>query len=162
MDVAALKAILMRMEELYVAGGAAAAAKDIQRVTQLLEGHEDESVDRFIAETKALLQKPPAARKVSGADQKLVHEHATRLLAADLDQDSFSDALERLDQDSRIGKNDWFAIANRYRNAPTGSTHVYKFKSIREARAAIRDAFIERYEASSKQSIIERITRWAS
>jgi hypothetical protein len=51
-------------------------------------------------------------------------------------------------------------IANRYRNAPTKRTHVYKFKSIRDARTAIRDTFVERREASSKQGIIDRLTKW--
>jgi hypothetical protein len=91
-----------------------------------------------------------------------VSTHADRLLAAGIDATAFDLALAKLDKDASISKADWAAIANRYKNAPTAATHVYKFKSSKEARAAIRDAFIERHEANSKRGIIDRLTKWAS
>jgi hypothetical protein len=117
-------------------------------------------VETFIAETKQLLNRPPATR-TSAVDLERVDRYADRLLAAGIDQDAFSMALSELDADALVGKAEWVAIANRYRNAPTQGTHAYKFKSNKEARAAIRDAFIERHEASSKRGVIERLTKWA-
>ncbi len=161
MDVKELRAALERIESLYAAAGSTAAAKDLRSVADLLEGYEEKRVETFIAETKEILDKP-AATRTSTVDLERVTRHADQLLAADIDQVAFDKALGQLDADPLVRKGEWAAIANRYRNAPTNGTYVYKFKSNKEARAAIRDAFIERYEADSKRGIIARITQWAS
>jgi hypothetical protein len=160
MDIKQLKSALERIESLYAAAGAASAAKDVRSVARLLDGHEGQSVEEFIAETNELLNRasPPTA----AVDEERIARHANRLLAAGVDQNAFDTELRELDNDVSIGKVEWAAIANRYRNAPTNGTHVYKFKSNKEARAAIRDAFIERHEANSKRGIIDRLTKWAS
>lgn len=161
MDIKELKRALERLEDLYAAAGAAAAAKDLRSVSKLLDGHDGKSVDAFIAETNELLAQT-TERKTFDVDHGRVDVHADRLLAAGIDQQKFDAAMAELDDDDALGKPEWAAIANRYRNAPTNGTHVYKFKSNKEARAAIRDAFIERHEANSKRGIIDRLTKWAS
>lgn len=161
MDIKELKATLERIEGLYAAAGAVAAAKDLRSVAHLLDGHDGKSVEAFITETRELLARPTGTTPVS-VDIERVALHADRLLSAGIDQSAFDAALRELDGDALVGKPEWAAIANRYRNAPTNGTHVYKFKSNKEARAAIRDAFIERHEANSKRGIIDRITKWAS
>lgn len=161
MDIKELKQALERIESLFASAGAAAAAKDLRIVAQLLEGHDGKSVDAFIAETNELLAKSTGS-KPTAADDAIVARHADQLLAAGLDQAAFDAALKALDDDANVGKPEWAAIASRYRNAPTNGTHVYKFRSHKEARAAIRDAFIERHEASGKRSILDRLTKWAS
>jgi hypothetical protein len=161
MDIKELKVALERIEALYAAAGATAAAKDLRSVAHLLDGHDGKSVEAFIAETRQLLDKPASAVSTA-VDLERVALHADRLLGVGTDQSKFDAALVALEADSLVGKAEWAAIANRYRNAPTNGTHVYKFKSNKEARAAIRDAFIERYEAKSKGGIIDRITKWAS
>jgi hypothetical protein len=163
MKVSEFKEVLRRLEELYEAAGATAQAGDLARVLRLLEGNETKTVDEFVAETRSLLTGERHRESVSiGVDEDRVAFHARRLLEAGTDQQAFQAALEALDQDKRLGKAEWFAIANRYRNAPTGGTHVYKYSTIKAARAAIRDVFIERFESESKRGILERLTRWAS
>ena len=162
MKIEQFKDILTRLEQLYSAAGAGAPAKDVRAVARLLEGNEDKTMDEFIAETKALLNDPPRAKTKMSADQNCVAIHARRLLDAGTDQSAFQTALESLDADKGLGKTDWYAIANHYRNAPAGGTHVYKFNSVKAARAAIRDVFIERFEAESKRGVIDRIMHWAS
>lgn len=162
MNIKELERVLERLERMYAAAGASGPAKDLKSVMRILEGHGEKSVEDFVAETRALLDSAAGDdgdKRVSG---DLVDEHARRLLAAATDQPQFEAALAALDQDGRIGKLEWFAIANRYLNEPTNGTHVYRFKSVKEARSAIRDAFVERFEAGSKQGIIKRLTRWAS
>jgi hypothetical protein len=161
MDIKELKAALQRIEDLYSAAGAMTAAKDLRNVTQLLDGHDGMSVDSFIAETNELLSRPPASKTTTIHEDRVAY-HANRLLAAGIDQKTFDNALNDLDSDASVGKAEWAAIANRYRNAPTKGTYIYKFKSNKLARAAIRDAFIERHEAKSKRGIIDRLTKWAS
>jgi hypothetical protein len=164
MNVTELKAVLHRLEELYIAGGASAAAKDLRSIAGLLEGHEDKSLDAFIDETRSLLDSPKgtAAARQSTVNAELVASYSDRLLAANIDQAKFDPILAELDQDKRTSRHEWFAIANRYRNAPTNGTFEIKFKSIQEARKTIRDTFIERHEAASKRGVIERLTKWAS
>jgi hypothetical protein len=160
MDVKELKEILKRIEELYAAGGADTAANDLRAVARLLEGYEDKSVEAFITDTKESLDRLVERESLPAPlGDELVAIHSDRLLAARIDQVAFDAALAKLDE-SEAGKAEWAAIANRYRNAPTKRTHVYKFKSIRDARTAIRDTFVERREASSKQGIIDRLTKW--
>lgn len=160
-NVKVLRAALERLESLYAASGSSAAAKDLRSVAHLLEGHDEKSVEQFIADTKELLDRPATAR-TTRLDLERTNWHAERLLAAGVDQGAFDQALSELDADPQVGKAEWAAIANRYRNAPTSGTHLYKFKSNKEARAAIRDVFFERHEAESKRGIIDRITKWAS
>jgi hypothetical protein len=167
MNVTELKAVLHRLEELYVAGGASAAAKDLRSIAALLEGHEEKSLDAFISETRTLLDQPksaPTAAKVpvAAANDALVTSYVERLLGAGVDQGLFEPILAEFDKDKRASRHEWFAVANGYRNRPTSGTFEFKFKSIPEARKFIRDTFIERHAAVSKREAIERLTKWAS
>lgn len=161
MDIRQLKNALQRIQSLYAEAGATTAAKDLCSVAQLLDGHDEKSVESFIAETNELLAKAYSPKTANVQDERIAH-HAHRLLEAGIEQRIFDTSLGELDNDELVGKPEWSAIANLYRNAPTNGTHVYKFKSIKEARAAIRDAFIERHEANSKRGILERLNKWAS
>jgi hypothetical protein len=161
MDIKELKVALERIESLYAAAGATAVAKDIKSVARLLDGHDSQSVEAFIQETRALLERPAGSAAVS-VDIERANNLANRLLLAALDQKYFETVLAEMDSDKSLGKPEWVTIANRYLNAPTDAEHVYKFKSIKECRSAVRDAFIERQEAQSKRGILERMTRWAS
>lgn len=164
MNVTELKAVLKRLEELYAAGGATAPAKDLRSISGLLDGHESKSVDAFINETRTLLDQPKAVASMAkpAANDELVTVYAERLLGAGIDQSRFEPILAELDKDKRTSRLEWFAIANRYRNAPTSGTFEFKFKSIPEARKFIRDTFVERHAAESKRGVIERLTKWAS
>src|SRR5262249_6051574 len=122
MDVRELKEILKRIEELYAAGGASTAANDLRAVARLLEGYEDKSVETFIRETSGSLDRPVERERLPApfADE-LIAMYSRRLLTAGIDQAAFDEALKELDE-SEAGKNEWAAIANRYRNAPTKRT----------------------------------------
>jgi hypothetical protein len=167
MNVTELKAVLAKLEALYAAGGASAAAKDLRSIAGLLEGHEEKSLDVFIEETRSLLDQPKssaAATRASKApaNDALVASYVERLLGSGIDQVQFEPILTELDADKRTSRTEWFAIANGYRNTPTSGTFEFKFKSIPEARKFIRDTFIERHAAVSKREAIERLTKWAS
>jgi len=162
MNVAELKAVLERLEDLYAAGGAAAAAKDLRSIAGLLDGYEAKSVDAFISETRELLDRPKVTNAKPTANRELVLAYSEKLLAAKIDQRRFEGVMFEMDDDQNVGKLEWFGIANRYRNEPTKGTYEFKFKSIQEARKGIRDTFIERHEAASKRGVIERLTKWAS
>ena len=160
MNVGELKAVLKRLEDLYSAGGASSVAKDLRSVVELLEGHESESLDEFIADTQTLISKPES--KVPEFNEAVARKYAQALLDAGIDEQRFKAALDVLDSDASASTAEWVEIANLYRNAPTGGTHRYKFASVKAARNAILDTFGGRLESASKRGIIERITQWAS
>lgn len=162
MKVEEFKVVLQRLEDLYTAAGIAAPAKDLRSVAKLLEGSEGTTLEEFVSETRALLDRAAKPAPESVINEGKVVEHSTRLLQAGTDQDAFQKALDLLAADNALSTADWYAIANRYRNAPSGSSHIYKFKSLKAARGAIRDVFIERFESQSKRGILDRILRWAS
>jgi hypothetical protein len=162
MNIRAFKSVLERLERLYAAGGARAQAKEIRDVSSLLDGHENKTVDAYVAETKAALAADQPGQGRDHSDQDAVAVHTQRLLDAGTDQGAFDAALATLDRDDRVEKSAWFAIANQYRNLPSGATHIRKFRSIKEAREAICDVFVERFETRSKRGIIDRLTKRAS
>ena len=163
MQVKILKRLLERLRDSYSAVGAAEPAKDMRRAAQMLNGHEDKAVGEFVSETKALLDDEKPTPRGQVADGQVVAKHVRRLLAAGTDKSAFDAAIAALDDDAgEVGKVELFAIANRYRNEPSGGTHEIKFKSLKQARAAIRDVFLERSDAQSKRSAIDKLTKRAS
>jgi len=161
-----LKRVLVRLEEVFSAAGMTAPASDIHSVARLLDGSEGKTVDEFISEIKVLLERPAGRSRTSSespiAEERRIADYTSRLLGAGTDQAAFQAALDALDADRSLGAAEWYAIANRYRNEPTGASHVFRFKSGKAAREAIRNTFIERFEAQSKQGVLDRIFRRVS
>ena len=117
---------------------------------------EGKTIEEFIAETKSFMERPLSPVEGAAIEEEEFAKHSTRLLSAGTDQAAFQSALDALDADRELDPSDWYAIANHYRNAPSGGSHVYKFKSVKAARAAIRDVFIERFELQSKRGVLDR------
>jgi hypothetical protein len=161
MKVEDFKAVIGRLSDLYEAAGASAAVKDLQGINRLLDGHEKKSIDEFVGETRELLDRS-GKNTEAAPNEAIVNKYGKLLLAAGLNQSEFNALLSTVDSDKQVTKKEWFAIANLYRNSPTGGTHSYKYGSIKDAKSAINDAFINRFEAESKRGIIDRLTTWAS
>ena len=160
MKIAEFKELIARLEQLHAASGAATQAKDLRSFLKIFEGSEDKTVDEFVAETAAALSAVTAtAASSTTADRIAVY--ADRLLQAGTNETVFRRALQSLQNDEKLKNSEWYAIANRYRNAPTGSQHAYRYSSVKAAKAAIEDTFIERFERADKDGIIDRLTRWA-
>jgi hypothetical protein len=162
MNIRVFRSVLERLEKLYASAGARTQAKDIRSVSSLLDGHENKTVEAYVAETRAAIRTDDQDRGRHVADpEAYVTEHAQRLLDAGTDEEAFDAALTALDNDDRANKSAWFAIANRYRNQPTGGTSTRKFRSIKDARQAIRDVFLDRFDARSKRRVIDKLTKRA-
>jgi hypothetical protein len=163
MQIKILKRLLERLRDSYSAVGAAEPAQDMRRVAELLKGHEDKPVSEFVAETKALLHdKKPAFPAPAVATNEVIARHVRSLLRAGTDRSAFDAAMADLDSDNEVGKVELFAIANRYRNEPSGGTHEIKFKSLKQANGSILDVFLERSDAHRKRGAIDRLTKRAS
>ncbi len=160
MKIEELEHILKHISNLYSLGGARGPAKDLQRLIELFEECGQQNVEEFVRQTEESLRAPGKASQKIKTDMSAAARHAQALLAAGIDKVAFAEAMDLIVSDKEVRKNEWLAIANFYLNAPTGGTHVFKFKTIIEAKKAIKNAFVERLDGQSKQSIIEKLTRW--
>lgn len=160
MNVESLQRILQRLAELYGAGGAASEANDVKRVARALDGHGHKLVEEFVEETQKKF-KAPATSRQNDPGQEAIADHSQRLLDAATDKQAFEVAFSLLGADRAVSKSEMFAIANVYLNRPSGGSHIFKFKSAKEAKARIRSVFIERLDAQSKKKSIEKLTRWS-
>ena len=82
MNVGELKEVLERIQELYSLAGANYAAADFERLLATLAGHEDQSIDEFVEQTRALLGPAVPRRQTKRLEpgSPLVEEHVRRLL----------------------------------------------------------------------------------
>jgi hypothetical protein len=163
MKVKRLKRLFERLRDSYSAAGADEPAGDMQRVAGLFSGHEDRAVDEFVAETKRLLdgQSSTTEQTIQVADE-LAAKYIRKLLEAGTDQSVFDTVMDDLESDAEVRKIELFAIANGYRNEPSGGTYVTKFKSLKQARESIREVFLGRLDAQSKRGVIDKLTKRAS
>jgi hypothetical protein len=160
MNVGELKEVLERIQELYALAGANYAAADFERLLATLAGHEDQTIDEFVEQTRALLgpAAPRRPKKRLEPSSPLVDEHVRRLLSAGVIQSAFNAALSKLKDDVRVNQAELAAIANRYLNDPTGGTFEFEFHSDDGAYRAIKRMFVERAQDDSKARIIKRMT----
>ncbi len=161
MQVKWLKRLFGRLGEKYEAAGAFEPADDMRKIAEALKAHEDKSVDAFVIEAKKLLGSLPPEPDRASQDDVVVRDTVRKLLDAGADRERFDALLSELDA-LKLGKQELFAIANQYRNLPSGATHVQKFKSLRHARSSIMDVFLERADAQRKRGTIDKLTKRAS
>ena len=162
-SIGELKEVLEQIQELYALAGANGPAGDFKRLITTLAGHEEESVDEFVEETRSLLglgakdEKKPK-KKPTGSDEEVVEEHVRRLLRARENKADFEAAMVKLKEDARVQAGELSAIANRYLNEPTGGTFEFEFKSDMAAYRAMKRMFVDRAQDESKARIIKRMT----
>jgi hypothetical protein len=162
MNVGELKEILERIQEVYALAGAKGPAADFARLLTSLNGHEEETIDDFVDETRRLLMRPSAKSRTKvkreGVNEEVVDEHVRRLLLASSSRSSFEGAMVKLQNDTRVGKGELLVIGNRYLNDPTGGSFEFDFKTDAEAYRAIKRMFVERAQDENKARIIKRMT----
>jgi hypothetical protein len=162
MNVGELVEILERIQEVYALAGAKGPAEDFKRLLGTLVGHEQETIDQFVEETRALLnplvtgstRKP----KRPEANLQVVEEHVRRLLLAGASSSAFEAAMGKLKNDASVRTAELMEITNRYLNDPTGGTFEFDFKTDVAAYRAIKRMFVDRAQDDSKARVIKRMT----
>jgi hypothetical protein len=155
MKVSELRAILNKLRSIYASGGAKSQAGDVERIIALLNGRDEQSVDQFVSEAKSLLAR--ADRKPGQqVHESLVDKYANMLTQVGTNEDAFKGVLSGLKSDRNVAKPTLDAIVNRYVNTLSGGTHVFKFKSKKEALEKLRIKYLERAESESKDRIVKR------
>ena len=162
MNVGELKEILERIQEVYALAGAKGPAADFARLLTSLNGHEEETVDEFVDETRRLLMRPTSKTRTKvkreGVNDEVVDEHVRRLLLAGSSSSAFEAAMTKLRNDSRVPRAELFVIANRYLNDPTGGSFEFGFKTDADAYRAMKRMFVDRAQDENKARIIKRMT----
>ena len=164
MNVRELQDVLRKLEAVYVSGGAKKQAGSVAALAKAIDGTPEMSIEQLIDEIRLKLS---INVSIEGSrsqiiDEGLVDAFAKRLAAVGTDRRSFDILFAELKGSPVVRAAECSAIANRYRNDPTGGTYVFKFSSKLEAQEFIFDTFIGRAQAESKAGIIDRMTKWAA
>jgi hypothetical protein len=161
MNVGELKEVLERIHELYELAGATGPASDFGKLIATLSGHEHETVDSYVEETKRLLKIQPEeapVRRREAVNDSLVERYGRKLLEAGTSRTAFEAALARIQSATEVTVADLSAIARRYINEPTGGDFEFQFKSKQDAYRHIRRMFNQRAQDENKAEIIKRMT----
>jgi hypothetical protein len=107
MKTSEIKRPLIEAKEVLAAGGALAAAKDIDALLTLVDDHADMDFDQFLVKVKHKLD--PAALRAP-----LRSAYVKMLQDAKLDEVLFTTVLSKLTSDEQLDKTDILAIAKDY------------------------------------------------
>lgn len=153
MKVDELSLILGRLEALYVAAGAKAAAKELKALSDALRPHRGVTVDSLCSQLREVLirqgEKAGGRRKPSlGAPaiprSRSIRHHVTQLRNSGTDRLAFDWAFGELKSDRTIKLADVAEIARQYAESVT------KYKSIRAAHEDISRAFVRQARFENK------------
>ncbi len=148
-----LLAVLDRVEQLCIAAGAKAPAKDLRTFSDVLKPHADKSVASFCADTRDRLNQSfekaqgrknrTAAGKNAPANEAISH-HVAALRSAGTERHAFDAAFERLKADKSLRSSAVAEIARQY------ALTVTKYKSIAAAHTDIEKAFVRQARFENK------------
>jgi hypothetical protein len=156
--ISEIRAVLDKLRLIYISSGAKSQAGDCEKLSEVLGARGDEFVGSFVKTLRnALTKEKRNVVNQAGTDGADVGKYASMLLAAGTNELAFNPIFSAIKSDRGVTKPILDAIANRYLNEPTGSNHVYKFKTKTHAFDAIRNKFFERAQAKSKGDIINRL-----
>ena len=156
MKVSDLRAILEEVQAIYEASGSGKPAQDFSEFIELLDDHEHQTVDEFLAALGMLL-KPTSGKGTSEdklPDQDLVASFIERLASSGSDESKFNVVYAELGADKQVRTEEMNAIAHGYIKGRE------KWPSRGAGYQAIRKKFVERADRESRESIINKVRRW--
>jgi hypothetical protein len=156
MKVAELRTVLEEVQAIYEASRSDKPANDFAEFITLLDGHEEQSVEEFLAELSALFK--PASGKAAAAgklpDVQIVASYIDRLAAAGTDEAKFEPVYAELGGDKRVRIQEMSAIAHEYIQGRD------KWPSRAAGYQAIKKRFVQRADRESREGIINKVLRW--
>lgn len=146
MNIKELRSLLDRAGAMLVGAGAKRASADLSKVRNILDGDDQQSVEAFVAETKALLSQPPL-------HELSAEEIAKRLRAIGTDESQFARLFAELKSKS-LSKDKVIQVAALF----TGGSSAWKSKN--KALDAIRTRFEDDVYQASKMAQVDKVTPW--
>lgn len=112
-------------------------------------------------DSKALASKMAKTPSASASlNRQSVEQHSQALLSAGINRPAFDAAFNALRADKTVKAAEMHAIANRFKVAPSGSMHIFKFKTKREATDFVFQTYLDRALTQSKIELIAKSTAW--
>ena len=157
MNVKELREAIGEVQEICEAAGAAKAAADLDQLTQIFDGHDDQAVDDFLKHLRSLYApaaKPTTTAKDAPADCSVVEGYVARLNEAGSDEQAFERLFEIITSDPQVRK----AEANAIQHAYIGGREAWSTK--KAALKAIQKWFFgSRYQEAVLEDI-KKVTPW--
>ena len=156
MKVQELRTVLEEIQAIYKASGTNKPAEDFANFVQLLDGHEHQSIDEFLAELSTLLRMASGKKLVGDRqlDTQLIASFLDRLTRAKTDEAEFEVVYAELGESKQVRAEEMNAIAHGYIKGRE------KWSSRAAAYQAIKKKFIERADRESRTGILSKIRRW--
>ncbi|MEQ8823776.1 MAG: hypothetical protein RIC14_05325 [Filomicrobium sp.] len=157
MNVKELREAIGEIQDICEAAGAAKAAADLDELTQIFDGHEDQSVSEFLAHLRSLyapVDAGQASSKTNDADVSVVEGYVARLKEVGTDRQAFERIFQVLTTDPQVRK----AEANAIQHSYIGGREAWPTK--KAALKAIEKWFFgSRYQDAVLEDI-KKVTPW--
>ena len=113
MNVKSLRAAVSSIADILATSGRR-QKPTLEMVVQLLEGHDEESLEEFLAGLRHRLAPPMGKRAIQELDQIAVAQYVRRLQEAGTDPTTFDSIFGDLSEDKAVRKVEANAIAQAY------------------------------------------------
>jgi hypothetical protein len=113
-NVKSLREAIRTITDFLEASGAGPRGKSLHAVTDLLEGHDDESLEEFLAELRDRSKESKTRACSAGMNDGTVASYVQRLRAAGTDRSAFDQVFAELTKDKMVRKAEADAIAHAY------------------------------------------------
>ena len=157
MNVKELREAIGEIQDICEAAGAAKAAADLDELTQMFDGHEDQPVEDFLAHLRSLYapaSSGQSASKNDDADSSVVEGYVARLKEAGTDRKAFERIFEVMTSDPQVRK----AEANAIQHAYIGGREAWPTKKA-ALKAVEKWFFGSRYQEAVLEDI-KKVTPW--
>jgi hypothetical protein len=118
-NVKSLREAIRTIADFLESSGAGPRGKSLHAVNDLLEGHDDESLEEFLAGLRHRSKKSQARACSSVANDVTVASYVQRLRAAGTDKSAFEQVFGELTRDKMVRKAEADAIAHAYTGGRT-------------------------------------------
>jgi hypothetical protein len=113
-NVKSLREAIRAIADFLEASGAGPRGQSLQSVNHLLEGHDDESLEEFLAGLRDQSRESKTRVYSSAVNEVTVTSYVQRLRAAGTDKSAFGQVFGELSSDKMVRKAEADAIANAY------------------------------------------------
>jgi hypothetical protein len=119
-NVKSLREAIRTIADFLECSGAGPRGKSLHAVDDLLEGHDDESLEEFLAGLRHRSKESQARAFSLVANDVTVASYVQRLRAAGTDKSAFDQVFDELTKDKMVRKAEADAIAHAYTGGRTG------------------------------------------
>jgi hypothetical protein len=113
-NVKSLRQAIRTIAEFLDASGAGPHGKSLHAVHDLFEGHDDESLEEFLADLRHRSKRSKPHACTSAANDATVTSYVQRLRAVGTDKSAFDQVFDELTKDRMVRKVEADAIAHAY------------------------------------------------